>query len=301
MIYEVKAYAKVNLHLEVPEKRDDGYHNIFSLNCSVNLFDLLKLNVININDDSYGKVIINIIPSGGKYEEIIRTTLVRDNLITKAIEIYFKRIGKSGEVSISVEKNIPAGAGLGGGSSDAATTLRLLNDVLKCIDNDELIKLGVDIGADVTYCIIGGYAICQGVGDLVEKIDGELNYWILIAISDIHINTGWAYNSLQRGSLGFVASNGLGRRGELFRKGLKDANISIFKDILKNDFEDPVFREYPELKDIKEKIASMGADYATMTGSGSTLIGLFSDFEKASLAAKSLENSVKDVYITKFI
>ena len=157
MTYNTKAFAKVNLHLEVLNKRSDLFHNIFSFNASLDIFDQLILKRLNIFNKNSGDILIDIHPEGGEYSELIASIENRDNLITKAIKSYLDRIGKSAEISLSIEKNIPAGAGLGGGSSDAATALRLLNNYFikenKGLSESELLKLGASIGADIPYCL----------------------------------------------------------------------------------------------------------------------------------------------------
>ena len=127
MTHKVRAFAKVNLHLEVLNKRSDSYHNIFSLNASLDLSDRLTFKRLNISN-KFKDIQIDIDPDGGRWEDVLSSVPVKDNLITRAVKLYLRRIDKSGEIIIAVEKNIPAGAGMGGGSSDAAAALRLLNN-----------------------------------------------------------------------------------------------------------------------------------------------------------------------------
>ena len=296
-----KAYSKINLHLEVLNKRNDGYHNVFSLNASLDLFDLLKLNKIDIFKDLCQETLIEIIPQGGEFEEIIRSIEIEENLISKSIETYFKRIGKRGRVSISIEKNIPIGAGLGGGSSDAAATFRLLNNYFKRIDNSELLKLGSMVGADVPYCLTGGFAICEGIGNRIEKLEGKLDNYVLFVNTGMYVNTEDAYKGLNRNHKKHYKEVELEEKREKIREGVQRGDINYFKFFLKNDFEEPVFERYPEIRAIKEEIKDFEAEFVTMTGSGSVLIGLFRDFQKARMAEMNLQKRVKQVYITRFI
>ena len=177
MTYSAKAYAKVNLHLEVLNKRSDFYHNIFSFNASLDIFDRLTFKRLNVFNKKSGDISIDIQPEGGEYHDIIISIRNEDNLISKAIKAYLNRIGKSASISIAVEKNIPAGAGLGGGSSDAAAALKLINsyftDKNEGLAENELRQIGAKIGADIPYCLSGGFAICEGTGDIIEDLKDE--------------------------------------------------------------------------------------------------------------------------------
>ncbi len=302
MKIETKAYAKVNLHLDVLNKRKDGYHNIFSLNASVDLFDILIFNKINVSDDSSQDISIEIIPAGGKYSDIIQSVDLKDNLITQAVTEYLNKIGKSGEISVSIKKDIPAGAGLGGGSSDAAAALRILNEYLKVLEESELVELGLKIGADIPYCLTSGFAICEGLGDEIQGLPGRLDHYVLIVNSGIHVNTAWAYRSLNRQFE--AAGDALKSTQEkriIIRDSIEKGSISSLSSFLKNDFEEPVFAEYPEIKRLKEEIEDSGADYVTMTGSGSSIIGLFKDIDRAKNAEASLSKKAEHALLSRFI
>ncbi len=297
---ETKAYAKVNLHLEVLNRRTDGYHNIFTLMASVDLFDLLKLTNIKLHDE-HERVVVDIVPSGGEFAELINGIPTEDNIISRAVRAYLREIGKSGDVTISIEKNIPAGAGLGGGSSDAAAVLRLLNGYVKKMSDNELMCTASSVGADVPFCVKGGYAICEGIGDRVENIDGGIDCWALIANNDIHIDTGKAYNALGRQLEYEVNLAEMARMKELMRKCLKTGDLKQLWPHLKNDFEHVVFEEYPEIKMSKDLISEYNPDAIFMTGSGSSVVGLFEDYNTAKSANTKLRKSVQRVFFTKFL
>jgi 4-diphosphocytidyl-2-C-methyl-D-erythritol kinase len=304
LTHTVRANAKVNLHLEVLSKRSDSYHNIFSLNASLDLFDRLTFKELNIFKNNSGDIFIEIHPDGGEFANLISSIPAEENLINKAVKSYLSRIGKSGEISISVEKNIPAGAGFGGGSSDAAAALKLLNDYFiqsgEGLPEHELSGLAAGLGADVPYCLAGGFAFCEGIGEILEKIEGNLKFCILTANCGISVNTAKAYRALNRSADELHTESEIKDKKALFREGIQKGNINIFKHILKNDFELPVFSEYPELGEIKKIISGYGPEYVTMTGSGSSIIGLFKDKAKALDAKKGLEHKAK-VLITEFL
>ncbi len=303
MTYKARAYAKVNLHLEVLNRRSDLYHDIFSLNASLDLFDRLTFKRLNISN-KFDDVQVNIHPEGGEWPDIFSSVAEEDNLITKAVKYYMGRIKKSGEISIAVEKNIPAGAGMGGGSSDAAAALRLLNNFFirsnEGLSEDELLRLGAKVGADIPYCLCGGYAICEGIGDTVEKIEGKLKYWVLIANCGIKINTASAYKALNRGRNSYFNKTEIEEKKYQFKNGIKKGNIDSFKYILKNDFESPAFSDHPELKEIKNAISGYKPEYVTMTGSGSSIIGLFKNKSDAKKAKTGISKTAK-IVIAKFL
>lgn len=297
---ETKAYAKVNLHLEVLNRRTDGYHNVFTLMASVGVFDLLKLVDIEIHGVQK-EVCVDIIPSGGEFAGLMRDIPAEDNIIARAVKAYFRDIGRSGDVSISIEKNIPAGAGLGGGSSDAAAVLRLLNECVQKMNDAELMCTASSIGADVPYCIKGGYAICEGIGDRIESIDGKIDCWVLIANNNIHVDTGKAYRALGR-QLQYEHDLGeMARMKELMRRSLKAGELKLLWPHLRNDFEHVVFQEYPEIKMSRDLIAEFNPDAVFMTGSGSSVVGIFKDYNAARSADVNLRKSMGQVFFTKFL
>ena len=297
---ETKAYAKVNLHLEVLNRRTDGYHNIFTLMASVGLFDLLKL--VDIEIHSVQKEIsVDIIPSGGGFAGLMSDIPSEDNIIARAVKAYFRDIGGSGDVSIAIEKNIPAGAGLGGGSSDAAAVLRLLNACVKKMNDAELMRTASSVGADVPYCIRGGYAICEGIGDRIESIDGEIDCWVLIANNNIHVDTGKAYRALGRQLEYNHNLAEMARIKELMRRSLKAGELKQLLPHLRNDFEHVVFQEYPEIKMSRDLVAGFSPDAVFMTGSGSSVVGIFEDYHAAKSADLNLRESMGQVFFTKFL
>lgn len=300
MISEAKAYAKINLHLEVLNKRTDGYHNIFSLMASTEVSDLLKLEDLRIDDDSCRKPSIEIVSSGGLFPEIIDSLPVENNLITKAVAAYFNHTGLSGRVSLSVEKNIPSGAGMGGGSSDAAAALKLINSQLKRLEAPVLMEIGAKLGADVPYCLTGGFCLCEETGSKISPLEGALPYFVLLVNCGIHVDTAWAYRSLNRSPETPASRDDIEFKKGLIREGLQKGDISPFRQVIKNDFEGPVFREHPFLKHLREEIYSFKADISFMTGSGSTMVGLFRDRDWAEKARDHLYSKGNSVFLTIF-
>jgi 4-diphosphocytidyl-2-C-methyl-D-erythritol kinase len=147
-----------------------------------------------------------------------------------------------------VEKNLPSGAGLGGGSSDAAAALVLLNDNLGILNNKELYLAAAETGSDVPFCIEPGIAICEGRGEIIERINGTLNCWMLLVNNGIHISTADSYGYFKRSVNYKVDLENIQKRKEEFKNGIISNNINNFKEYLKNDFEEAVTLKYPEIK-----------------------------------------------------
>jgi 4-diphosphocytidyl-2-C-methyl-D-erythritol kinase len=299
----IRAHAKINLHLEVLNRRDDGYHNIFSLMASVALFDLLKLDDIKVHK-STGSVDIAVAvrSNGGSHAGVIDSIPPHENLIAKAATLYLEQLGMNGTAAFSIRKDIPSGAGLGGGSSDAAAALKLLNGSLNAYQEEGLAEIGSKIGADVPYCLRGGFAICRGIGEIVMPVPGALRCWVLIVNDGIHVDTGSAYKALKRSAdTGRDSEAAIGKTTRLIAGALAGKSIEALKSIAKNDFEEPAFRQYPGIAEMKERLYGQEADFAIMTGSGSSVVGLFSTKEKAEKAKSKLAKHYKEVIITKFV
>jgi 4-diphosphocytidyl-2-C-methyl-D-erythritol kinase len=296
---EEKACAKVNLHLEVLNKRSDGYHSIFSLMASLALHDRVTLVDMNVKEGSDFHV--DIMPDGGANEDVIRGMPSESNLVTKAVKEYFSGTGKACSASFGIEKNIPAGAGMGGGSSDAAAALRILNAMLGYHSRSELVQTGFRVGADVPFCLTGGTAICEGAGEIVTPLGVSLVGSVLVLNDGIQIDTGEAYRSLARPYGEASSATDIGNLGrERFRRAVADRRYDLLAGMVENDFEEMVFRKHPALAEIKRDLISMGPEIAIMTGSGSTIIGVFSDEAAARMAKRRFAGKIRQVILTTF-
>jgi len=254
----IKAPAKINFGLNVVEKRKDGFHNIETIFYPLSLSDTLAFS----DSDKYTFETDNSILKSEK-----------DNLITKAKEILEQYTGKTINVQIHLSKRIPIGAGLGGGSSDAATTLVTLNRLLKLgLDSVELNKLALKLGSDVPFFLNPFPSYGTSRGEILEQIDFKIKESILLINPGIFVSTKWAYEKItpKKPELSLIDYY---RRAKL--------NLDNYSDIIKNSFEKPVINEFQAIGKLKEEICESGADFVLMSGSGSSLFGLFSDKEKA--------------------
>jgi 4-diphosphocytidyl-2-C-methyl-D-erythritol kinase len=260
--------AKINLFLHVRGKRPDGYHELFSLMCRINLFDELTLQLgegsgVEISC-SHPKV-----PADGT------------NLAVRAANLFLGELDSARSVRIFLKKNIPVAAGLGGGSSNAASVLMALN---AChhhpFPQDALMKMGLKLGADVPFFIFQKPAIATGIGEKLEAFGGQLPYHILLAYPAIEVSTAQVYQNL---NLGLT-------KGEK-KPTSSNSKLERFDPArdLTNDLERVTIRKHPQIGLAKEKMLKLGAVGALMSGSGSTVFGLFDHADTAKAARKALD------------
>ena len=255
--------CKINLGLQVLNKREDGLHNLESIFVELDFHDTITFNKSNsFQFLSNNKTIENNL----------------ENTIINAYHLMQPLCKKKDHYSIHLLKNIPIGSGLGGGSSNAATVLKVLNRLWDInLTDDELLKIGAKIGSDVPFFISGGIQYIKGIGDILHSMPNikMSQFFILLIYPNVHINTKWAYQALKKGL----------EVPETYNKFL-DSNNQVNWQLLKNDFENVVFSTYPEISRIKEKLISRKVLYAGLSGSGSTVYGIFINKEDAVHASK---------------
>tara|TARA_B100000131_G_C18096601_1_gene604291 strand:- start:907 stop:1656 length:750 start_codon:yes stop_codon:yes gene_type:complete len=242
--------AKINIGLNILRKREDGYHDIESIFYPIhNLIDILE--IVPANSFSIKTTGLEI-PSGLNICEKAYLVLKEDFNIPY--------------VHIHLHKQIPIGSGLGGGSSDGAFTLKILNKLFRLnIDQYNLEKYAKRIGSDCTFFIDNKPKYVEGVGDKLSPIDLDLSlYEIRLSMPNIHVSTENAYSKI----IANEKENTL--YSDIFTP------ISVWKKSIKNDFESSIFRRYPEIRDIKKDFYQKGAVYSSMTGTGSAVYGIFS-------------------------
>jgi 4-diphosphocytidyl-2-C-methyl-D-erythritol kinase len=249
--------CKINLGLRILHKRSDGFHDLETIFLPLPLTDILELTIHNNTEHT---PVIPFTTSGLPFES---DTV--GNLCTKAYKLLKKDFPDLPHVQMHLHKVIPLGAGLGGGSADAAFTLTLLNKKFNLsLTDTQLIHYAIQLGSDCPFFIINKPCYATGKGELMEEIKLELSdYKLVIVNPGIHINSGQAFRQIIPG---------------LPEKSLKEIiaePIKKWKDDLKNDFEKSVFKQYPAIVDIKDQLYIAGAVYASMSGSGSTVYGIF--------------------------
>ncbi|MBI2731210.1 MAG: 4-(cytidine 5'-diphospho)-2-C-methyl-D-erythritol kinase [Sphingobacteriales bacterium] len=250
--------CKINLGLNVIRKRDDGFHDLETVFYPLAIKDALEIipQPDATTSTSFTKSGITI---EGKAE---------DNLCLKAYHLLKKDFSHLPNIQLYLHKVIPMGAGLGGGSSDGAYTLKLINQKFQLgLSAEKLMDYAQQLGSDCPFFIINQPCFATGRGELLQKIDLDLSaYHFVIVNPGIHVHTGWAFQQL----------SGRTQRPDSYKlSAIIQQSIETWKDELINDFEKPVVEKYPEIKTIKEKLYAAGALYASMSGSGSTVYGLF--------------------------
>ncbi|HET7152476.1 MAG TPA: 4-(cytidine 5'-diphospho)-2-C-methyl-D-erythritol kinase [Candidatus Kapabacteria bacterium] len=261
------APAKINLGLEIIRKREDGYHLINSVFLPIPLYDEL----------SFAPADTVCIDCGSS------VPADESNLCIRAALALKKELAVEQGIRVTLKKNIPIGAGLGGGSSDAATTLLALNEMWGInAPLERLYSIAEKIGADVPFFLSESAAIVGGIGEQIQPVDFSLRYPLLLVCPDLHISTAWAYSQVvctpEKQETKY--QNILG----------PDIPVTAFGQHFRNDFEQFIFPSYEELPSIKEQLLAAGAAFASLTGSGSGLYGIFDSPEKAALARRSFDS-----------
>ena len=264
LIHNYISSAKVNLGLQILNKREDGYHNLHSLFIEIDLADEL---IFTPSDEFHLTI------EGKEGAEI---SLDESNLITKSYRL-FQSIMKnvSTEYAIHLKKIIPIGSGLGGGSSNAAYTLKALNELWELnYSSNKFETLGAQLGADVPFFIRGGFQLAEGIGEKLTPQDKQILHGLhfLLIIPPFHISTPNAYRSLNK-PLRPVENH------SKFAPVSEPVNWQLFD----NDFEKVFRKTYPEIGNIKEDLQGAGALYAGLSGSGSTVFGVFDNLKTAEL------------------
>ena len=258
--------AKINLFLQVTGKRPDGYHELFSLMCCVSLFDSISL--------QFGTPKIEVESSHP------HLPLDETNLAHKAAVLFFKTLGLKDGVKISIEKSIPVAAGLGGGSSNAASVLSGLNQYYAYpFSPDQLMSLGLSLGADVPFLLFQNPALASGIGEKLEPYPQRLPYSVIIVYPGFRVSTAEVFQNL---NLRLTNCKKKFTKISLMKTGY-DASLHLC-----NDLEAVTVSKYPEIKSVKEQLIKLGALGALMSGSGPTVFGLFSDQEKISQASRAI-------------
>lgn len=291
---EVKAYAKVNLSLDIVGRREDGYHLVRMVMQSLDIADILTFEKL----DKPEIIVLLDNPSvGGDGDSPLgKVPLDENNLIYKAARLLFdryiwKRNEKAG-VQITLTKNIPIAAGMAGGSSDAAATFRGINELFELgLMDKELMEMGVTLGADIPYCIMGGTALSEGIGEELTRLPDIPECVFLVVKPRISVSTAEAY-----GGYDSLVESKTGQKVRIIHPdvdGQVDAlyagNLKGVTDKFLNVLEYVTAEKHPIIGDIEKLMLDFGALNAMMSGSGPTVFGIFDDVEKAEAAKKELE------------
>lgn len=277
-----KAYAKINISLDIVGKRADNYH-------------LLKMIMQNI--DLYDEISINKIDSGIKLKcdkKFIPTD--ERNLAYKAAKVFIDTYNIQGGVSIDIKKYIPVSAGLAGGSADCAMVLKLMNNIFEVNASDEeLMDIGVKLGADVPYCIKGGTALCEGIGEKVTKLKPFKGNILVLVKPPFSVSTKEVYKAFEIDKAKIHPST------TLLIKAMEEKDLKFIATNMKNLLENVTIRDNRSILTIKDKMIEFGALGSMMSGSGPSVFGFFDDMLKAQRCYDEMKKKYKDVFITRTI
>lgn len=278
------AYAKINLGLDVLRRREDGYHEVKMIMQTIDLYDTLtfrrrKESGIVLETDNENL-------SAGK-----------DNLICRAAEKLLTEAGISEGAEIFLEKRIPIAAGMAGGSTDAAATLAGLNELFGLgYSIEQLQAFGVTLGADIPYCLMGGTALSEGIGEILTKLPAPPQCVLVVARPDIDVSTKFVYENLHADTLSFHPDiDGM-------EAAIRNGSLHGIAERMGNVLENVTVREYPVIDEIKELMKRTGALNALMSGSGPTVFGIFTEEEPAKRAAEEIRGRglAGQVFVTGF-
>lgn len=274
---KVKAFAKINLSLDVLGTLENGYHEVKMVMQTVSLYDSVELTKTE-SGITLG-CSLRFLPTNS------------DNLAYKAAEAFFKETGIEGGCDIFLKKHIPVGAGLAGGSSNAAAVLKGLNRLYDAkLSTKKLCEIGKTLGADVPYCIIGGTRLAEGIGEKLSPLPEFPRCYIVLVKPSFSISTKWVYDNIDScPSIVHPPTDAL-------LEALEQGDLFGICDNMGNVLEDVSITHYPILSEVKKDLLDLGAIGSQMSGSGPTVFGIFTDEEKAEKAKEILWKKYKTAY-----
>lgn len=279
----LKSYGKINLGLDVVKRRPDGYHEVRMIMQTVGLCDTLTMKKQK-KDEITMRCDLSFLPTDQK------------NLVYQAAALMKEKYGISTGVEIDLRKRIPVAAGMAGGSSNCAAAIKGMSQMFDLkLSKEEMCEIGVSLGADVPYCIWGGTALAEGIGEKLTKMPPMPDCWILIAKPGISVSTAFAYKNLQLDQLHHHPDiDGMIRD-------LKEKDLDGICSKLENVLETVTIPKYPIIRQIKEHLLTMGAEGSLMSGSGPTVFGIFKDKKTVKKALGSLRSirEVKQAYVVE--
>lgn len=281
---EIKAYAKINLGLDVVRRLENGYHEVKMVMQTVGIYDVLTL------EKTWAGIVVTTDSGELPTDE--------NNLIYKAAKLMQERYGIEEGVRIHLQKNIPIAAGMAGGSTDAAATLKGMNELFCLgVSRQELQEIGVKIGADVPYCVMGGTALAEGIGEKLTALKPAPECIVLVAKPDINVSTKYVYEHLD--AAGVQKHPDIDGMVEAIAEGSLQGVVERMENVL----ESVTVPAYPIIDTIKTRMKELGAVNSLMSGSGPTVFGIFTDKEQAEAAYELIkaQQLAKQIFVTNFV
>ncbi|MBR4982504.1 MAG: 4-(cytidine 5'-diphospho)-2-C-methyl-D-erythritol kinase [Lachnospiraceae bacterium] len=280
----INAMAKINLGLDVLRRRENGYHDVKMIMQTVNIYDTLDF--VKLQDS---KIVVKT--------DTMELPTDENNLIYKAAKLLFDKCGVKEGVEITLTKRIPIAAGMAGGSTDAAAALVGINTLFDLnLSMDDLKEIGVKIGADVPYCIEGGTALSEGIGEILTKLPDAPDCFVVVAKPEISVSTKYVYENLH--------ANELKKHPDIdgMVEAIKEGNLDGVCKRMENVLETVTETKYPVISELKQMLKEAGAENSLMSGSGPTVFAIFKEEELAKKALDLVKNSglAKQSFVTVF-
>ena len=280
----INAMAKINLGLDVLRRRENGYHDVKMIMQTVNIYDTLDF----VKKDEPG-IVVKV--------DAMELPTDENNLIYKAAKLLYDKCGMDKGVEITLTKRIPIAAGMAGGSTDAAAALVGINRLFELgFSMDELKQMGMKIGADVPYCIEGGTALSEGIGEILTKLPDAPDCFVVVAKPEISVSTKYVYENLHANELKYHPD--IDGMTEAIRQGDLDGVCKRMENVLETVTE----TKYPVISQIKQLLKDAGAENSLMSGSGPTVFAIFKEEETAKKALEKVRESglAKQSFVTVF-
>jgi 4-diphosphocytidyl-2-C-methyl-D-erythritol kinase len=288
-----KADAKINLSLDVLNRREDGYHEVSMIMQEIDLFDEVQIEAAGKTRAAEPSIILNVLGNQNIPSD-------ETNTAYKAAKILMEKYSISENIKVDIIKHIPQEAGMAGGSTDAAAVIRGINEIFNLgMTLQEMFEVGKKIGADVPYCIMGGTALAEGIGEQLTALKNFSGVNIIIAKPYFGISTQYVYKNLDLNNLGKRPDN-----KELI-KYIENGDISGLAKNMSNVMETVTAKRYKEIKEIENILIENGAAGSIMTGSGTTVFGIFENYEAAQKAYNSIKSTsdklIEHLFLTKTV
>jgi len=281
---DCKAYAKINLGLDVVRKREDGYHEVKMVMQNVGLYD--ELSFRKTNAGICLSTNLNYLPNN------------ESNLVYKAIKLIKDEYNISVGISARLKKNIPVAAGMAGGSTDCAATLKAMNKLFNLnISEEKLMEYGKRLGADIPYCIMGGIALSEGIGEILTPLPKAPQCHVVVVKPNISVSTKYVYENLQLDKIQKHPNI------DKVVEAIKNDDLYSMADNIENILETVTINKHKIISTIKEELTKDGAIKALMSGSGPTVFALFDNEDKAKKALDNINKmkGIKQSHLTKFV
>lgn len=280
----INAMAKINLGLDVLRRRENGYHDVKMIMQTVNIYDTLDF----VKKDE-PEIVVKV--------DAMELPTDENNLIYKATKLLYDKCGMDKGVEITLTKRIPIAAGMAGGSTDAAAALVGINRLFELgLSMEELKQIGVKIGADVPYCIEGGTALSEGIGEILTKLPDAPDCFVVVAKPEISVSTKYVYENLHANELKYHPD--IDGMTDAIRQGDLDGVCKRMENVLETVTE----TKYPVISQIKKLLKDAGAENSLMSGSGPTVFAIFKEEETAKMALEKVRESglAKQSFVTVF-